>query len=54
MQELTYVASYIQSRSFRAFEAYFVVTALYLVLALALRQALLLAGRHLFKGVQAR
>lgn len=54
VQELTYVASYIQSRSFRAFEAYFVVTALYLVLALALRQALLLAGRHLFKGVQAR
>lgn len=48
--ELTYAASYIQSRSFRAFEAYFVVTALYLLLALFLRQLLLLAGRRLFRG----
>lgn len=53
VQELTYAASYIQSRSFRAFEAYFTVTALYLVLALALRQALLLAGKRLFHGGRA-
>ena len=46
--ELTYAASFIQSRSFRAFEAYFIVTALYLALAFLLRQLLLLCGRWLF------
>jgi polar amino acid transport system permease protein len=50
VQELTYAASFIQSRSFRAFESYFVVTALYLGLALALRLALRLGGRRLFPG----
>jgi polar amino acid transport system permease protein len=48
VQELTYAASFIQSRSFRAFESYFVVTALYLALAILLRQLLRLAGRWLF------
>jgi polar amino acid transport system permease protein len=48
VQELTYAASYIQSRSFRAFESYFVVTALYLGLAILLRQLLRLCGRWLF------
>ncbi|MDE8342542.1 MAG: amino acid ABC transporter permease [Acidocella sp.] len=48
VQELTYAASFIQSRSFRAFEAYFIVTAIYLGLALILRQLLRLCGRFLF------
>lgn len=48
VQELTYAASFIQSRSFRAFEAYFIVTAIYLGLALILRQLLRLCGRILF------
>jgi polar amino acid transport system permease protein len=54
VQELTYAASYIQSRSFRAFEAYFAVTALYLILALALRQGLRLGGKRLFPGARAK
>src|ERR1700733_8112124 len=48
VQELTYAASFIQSRSFRAFESYFIVTALYLGLAFLLRQLLRLCGRWLF------
>jgi polar amino acid transport system permease protein len=48
VQELTYAASFIQSRSFRAFESYFIVTAIYLGLALLLRQLLRLCGRWLF------
>jgi polar amino acid transport system permease protein len=48
VQELTYAASYIQSRSFRAFESYFIVTAVYLGLAILLRQLLRLCGRWLF------
>ncbi len=48
VQELTYAASFIQSRSFRAFESYFIVTALYLALAILLRQFLRLCGRWLF------
>lgn len=48
VQELTYAASFIQSRSFRAFESYFIVTALYLALAILLRQFLALCGRWLF------
>lgn len=54
VQELTYAASYIQSRTFRAFEAYFTVTALYLVLALVLRRILLTLGDRLFNGGLAR
>lgn len=54
VQELTYAASFIQSRSFRAFEAYFVVTALYLILALLLRQILRLGGKRIFPGGKAR
>jgi polar amino acid transport system permease protein len=48
-QELSYYANLIQSRNFRAFEAYIVVTALYLALAVGLRQLLRWAGpRFLF------
>jgi polar amino acid transport system permease protein len=54
VQELTYAASFIQSRTFRAFESYFIVTALYLGLALLLRQGLRLCGRWLFPALRSR
>ena len=44
-EDLTFAANFIQSRSFRAFEAYFVSTAIYLVLAILLRQVLAEIGR---------
>ena len=48
-EELSYMANLIQSRNFRAFEAYIVATLLYLGLAIALRQLLRWAGpRFLF------
>ncbi|MBI3368843.1 MAG: amino acid ABC transporter permease [Burkholderiales bacterium] len=39
-QELSYAANLIQSRNFRAFEAYIIATAIYLGLSIALRQGL--------------
>jgi len=42
--ELSYQANLIHSRNFRAFEAYLIATALYLALAIALRQLLRWAG----------
>ena len=54
VQELTYAAGFIQSRSFRAFEAYFGVTVIYLGLALLLRLALRMGGRYLFPGQNLR
>ncbi len=47
-EDLTYAANYIQSRNFRAFEVYFVVTAIYLVLSILLRQVLQGVGFMLF------
>jgi polar amino acid transport system permease protein len=44
--DLTYAASYIQSRNFRAFETCFFITAAYLVMALVLRFALNAAGKR--------
>ncbi|SDI31386.1 amino acid ABC transporter permease [Propionivibrio dicarboxylicus] len=46
-EELTFVANFIQSRNFRAFETYFFTTAMYFGLALLIRQAMRLIGRHL-------
>ncbi len=48
--DLTHVADFIQSRSFRSFETYLVVTIIYLLLAIALRRLLAFAGRGLFAG----
>jgi polar amino acid transport system permease protein len=48
--DLTYAADFIQSRNFRAFETYLVVTAVYLFLAVLLRRLFALYGRRLFKG----
>lgn len=47
-QDLTFAANFIQSRTFRAFEAYMVSTAVYLLLAILLRQILALIGRCIF------
>ena len=46
-EELTFAANFIQSRNFRAFETYFVVALLYLALAMAVRQALIVFGRRM-------
>ena len=48
--DLTYAANFIQSRNFRAFEIYIVVTAIYLLLSIALRMLLNRIGRRLFSG----
>ena len=50
-EELSYAANLIQSRNFRAFEAFIVATVLYLLLAMALRATLNWLGqRFLFGG----
>src|SRR2546427_1904677 len=49
-QDLTFAANFIQSRNFRAFETYLVVTAAYFVLALALRQLLAWIGQRFVVG----
>lgn len=48
--DLTHIADYIQSRTYRAFETYFVTAALYLLMALAVRRLLDISGRRLFFG----
>jgi polar amino acid transport system permease protein len=48
--DLTHVADFIQSRNFRSFETYLVVTVIYLVLAIAMRRLLVFAGQGLFAG----
>ncbi|MCW5771204.1 MAG: amino acid ABC transporter permease [Rhodospirillaceae bacterium] len=48
-EELTFAANFIQSRNFRSFEVYFVVTLLYLVLAIGFRQAFNRIGARLFR-----
>lgn len=47
-EDLTFAANFIQSRTFRAFEAYFVSTAIYLLMAIVLRQALMAVGSLIF------
>jgi polar amino acid transport system permease protein len=44
--ELSYFANLIQSRNFRAFEAYIIATLLYLALAIGLRALLGAVGRR--------
>lgn len=46
--DLTYAASYVQSRNFRAFETYFLVAGVYFSMALVLRAVLSAAARRLF------
>ncbi len=49
-EELSYAANLIQSRNFRAFEAYLVATVLYLLLAIGLRRLLNWAGPRFIFG----
>ncbi|MFG1299364.1 amino acid ABC transporter permease [Xanthobacter sp. V3C-3] len=48
VEELTFAANYIQSRTFRAFEAYIVATLIYLVLAVLVRQVMRGVGLLVF------
>jgi polar amino acid transport system permease protein len=50
VEELTFAANFIQSRNFRSFEAYLVATAIYLVLAVLLRQAMRGIGKWFVFG----
>ncbi len=47
-EDLSFAANFVQSRNFRAFEAYMTSTAIYLLLAIAMRQSLMALGRHVF------
>lgn len=49
-EELTFAANLIQARNFRAFETYFVVTVLYLILAVGVRRALAAFGSRVLAG----
>ncbi|MBP2234138.1 polar amino acid transport system permease protein [Sinorhizobium kostiense] len=53
-EDLTFAANFIQSRTFRAFEAYIVSTAVYLLLAILLRQLLAMVGWAIFPKRAAR
>lgn len=48
--DLTHVADFIQSRTYRAFETYFVIALVYLAMAIFLRWLFARAGRRLFAG----
>ena len=48
VEDLTFAANFTQSRTFRAFEAYFVSTAIYLGLAIFLRFILIQIGHSIF------
>ncbi len=49
-EELSFTANFIQSRNFRAFETYLLTTALYLVMAILVRQLLAWVGRRALTG----
>jgi len=52
VEELTYAANFIQSRNFRAFEMYFIATAIYFVLAVLLRQVMRAIGAWFVFGAK--
>ncbi|MBZ9667017.1 amino acid ABC transporter permease [Pseudomonas chaetocerotis] len=49
-EELSFAANFIQSRNFRAFETYLLTTALYLLMAILIRQLLAWFGRRFIMG----
>ena len=49
-EELSFAANFIQSRNFRAFETYLLTTALYLIMAIGIRQLLAWIGRRFIMG----
>ena len=46
--DLTYAANFIQSRNFRSFEVYLLITLVYLLLAFGMRRAFMLVGKRVF------
>ncbi|QPL45482.1 amino acid ABC transporter permease [Halomonas sp. A40-4] len=46
--DLTYAANFIQSRNFRSFEVYLLITLVYLLLAFGMRRSFMLVGKRLF------
>lgn len=52
--DLTYAANFIQSRNFRSFESYVIVTVIYLLLSIVLRLFINRLGKGLFAGRTAR
>ncbi len=50
VMDLTHVADYIQSRTYRAFETYLVIGSVYLALAIGMRWLMKRAGQRLFAG----
>ncbi|QNH01099.1 amino acid ABC transporter permease [Pseudomonas sediminis] len=51
-EELSFAANFIQSRNFRAFETYLLTTALYLIMAIGIRQLLAWVGRRFVMGAR--
>jgi polar amino acid transport system permease protein len=51
-EELSYAANLIQSRNFRAFEAFIIATLVYLMLAVLARKLLMWAGPRFIFGVR--
>lgn len=51
-EELSFAANFIQSRNFRAFETYLLTTALYLIMAIGIRQLLAWIGRRFIMGAR--
>ncbi|MGP0172899.1 amino acid ABC transporter permease [Pseudomonas sp. NCHU5208] len=51
-EELSFAANFIQSRNFRAFETYLITTALYLLMAILIRQLLAWVGRRFIMGAR--
>lgn len=51
-EELSFAANFIQSRNFRAFETYLLTTALYLFMAILIRQLLAWVGRRFIMGAR--
>lgn len=52
--DLTYAANFIQSRNFRSFESYLIITTIYLLLSIVLRLLISWLGKGLFAGRSAR
>ncbi len=51
-EELSFAANFIQSRNFRAIETYLLTTALYLLMAIGIRQLLAWFGRRFIMGAR--
>ena len=49
VEELTFTANFVQSRTFLSFESYFLITGIYLILAIVLRYILTVVSEKLFK-----